>query len=187
MLSVLPLDLAPVWQREDIGTFPFNQHSALVGRRHMAHELGIAKPTIGHDHRWGQCHAASAERCHASIQHALDPVQFVTARSTRAWRVGTTDRKVDGDDQLAFANDHDKQPTINAREYPVFLAAPPGAHQAQLVTILFEYRVIGDPGPLPATARGFTLASGIAPQRDQHLQAQTSEALEPGALGQCTE
>src|SRR5262249_26438582 len=31
LLQGTPLDLAPVWQREDIGTFPFDQESALVG------------------------------------------------------------------------------------------------------------------------------------------------------------
>ena len=32
-----------------------------------------------------------------------------------------------------------------------------------------------------------TRAGGMAPQRDQHLQAQASESLDPGAFGQCTE
>src|SRR5215468_11527443 len=45
LLQGTPLDLAPVWQREDIGTFPFYQESALVGAGQMAHELRIAKPT----------------------------------------------------------------------------------------------------------------------------------------------
>src|SRR5262252_5960168 len=61
LLQGTPLDLAPVWQREDIGTFPFYQESALVGAGQMAHELRIAKPTIRHDHRRGQLDAASAE------------------------------------------------------------------------------------------------------------------------------
>src|SRR5262249_12969187 len=50
-------------------------------------------------------------------------------------------------------------------EYPVFLAAPPGAHQAQLLAILFEDRVITHPGPLPAAACGLTLAGCRAPER----------------------
>src|SRR5215475_1282900 len=77
LLQVTPLDLAPVWQSEDIGTFPFHQEGAPVGGGHTAHELRIAKPTICHDHRWWQRHAASTECRHASIQHTLDPVQFV--------------------------------------------------------------------------------------------------------------
>ena len=66
----------------------------------------------------------------------------------------------------------------------MFLATPPGADQAQLLAILFEHRVIGDPGPLPAAACGLTLAGGMTPQRDQHLHPQASEPLEPGAFGQ---
>ena len=62
MLQVTPFDLAPVWQREDIRTFPFHEIGALVCRSHVAHALRIAQPTLGHDHRWGQCHAASATK-----------------------------------------------------------------------------------------------------------------------------
>src|SRR5216683_7075943 len=179
MLQVLPLDLAPVCQRKDICAFPFHEEGALVCRGHVAHKLRIAEPTIRDHHRRRQLHAAVAESRHAPIQHDLHPVQFVTARSTRACGVGTTDGKVDGDDQLALADDHDQEDPINAREHSVFLAAPPRAHQAQLITVLFEYRVITHPGPLPAAARGLTRAGGVAPQRYQHLQAQASEALEP--------
>src|SRR5262249_25924630 len=89
LLQVTPLDLAPVWQSEDIGTLPFYQESALVGAGQMAHELRIAKPAIGYDYWRGQCHTASAECCHAPIQHALHPVQFVAARRPRAGGVGT--------------------------------------------------------------------------------------------------
>src|SRR5205823_5489163 len=35
-----------------------------------------------------------------------------------------------------------------------------------------------------AAARGRTRVGSVAPQRDQHVQAQASESLEPGALGQ---
>ena len=95
--------------------------------------------------------------------------------------------KSTGTTSLPIADDHDQQDPINTGEHPVFLATPPGAHQAQLLAILFEHRVIADPGPLPAAARGRTCAGGVAPQRDQHLQAQASEPLEPGALGQRAE
>jgi hypothetical protein len=158
-----------------------------MGGGHMAHELRITKPTIGHDQRRRQRHAALAECRHASIQHALEPVQFVAARRPRAGGVRPTDGTVDGDDQLAIADDHHEQHTINTREHPVFLAAPPGANQAQLIAILFEHRVITHPGPLPAAARGFTFAGGVTPQRHQHLQTQASQSLEPGALGQRAE
>src|SRR5262249_51747639 len=148
------------------------QEGALVHHSHVVHELRIAKPTIRDDHRWGQVHTALAQGSHASIEHALHPVQFVAARRSRTWRVRPTDGKVDGYHQFAIADHHDEQDPINTGEHPVFLAAPPGTHEAQLLAILFEHRVITHPGPLPATARGFTLAGGIAPQRDQHLQAQ---------------
>src|SRR5262245_52495847 len=58
-------------------------------RGHMVHELRIAKPTIRDDDRREQRYVASAECCHVSIEHALHPAQFVTARSPRAWRVRT--------------------------------------------------------------------------------------------------
>src|SRR5215510_16187013 len=96
MLQVGPLDLAPIRQREDIGTFPFYEEGTLVCHSHVAHELRIAKPAIGDNHRRGQRHAASAECCHASIQHHLYPVQFVAAWSPWAGGVGTPDGKVDG-------------------------------------------------------------------------------------------
>jgi len=65
-----------------------------------------------------------------TAHHALHPVQFVAARRPRTCGIGPTDGKVDGDDQLALADHHDKQHTVNTREHPVFLAAPPGAHKA---------------------------------------------------------
>jgi hypothetical protein len=153
----------------------------------MAHELRIAKPAIRDDHRRGHRHTASAESRYASIQHDLHPVQFVAARCARALRVGPTDGKVDGDDQLAITDDHDQQHTINTRKYPFFLTTLPGAYQSQLLAILFEHRVITDPGPLPTAACGLTRIGNIALQRHQHLHAQASEPLEPGALGQRTE
>src|SRR5258705_5578383 len=116
----------------------------------MAQELRITKPTIGHNQRRRQLHAASAECRYASIQHALYPVQFVPARPPRALRVWPTDGKIDGDDQLALADDHDQEDPINTGEHPVFLPTPPGADEPQLLPILFEHRIIGDPGPLPA-------------------------------------
>src|SRR5262245_16032635 len=115
----------------------------------MAHELGITKPTIGHDYRRRQCHAASADGRHASIQHALYPVQFIPARSSRPRGIGPANSKVDGHHQFAIADDHDEEDAINTGEYPVLLPTPPGTHQAQLLTILFEDRLIAHPGPLP--------------------------------------
>src|SRR6267142_1096605 len=183
LLQVVPLHLAPVWQPENIRAFPFNQEGSLVGGGHMAHELRITKPAIGHDQRRRQLYAASVECRHASIQHALYPVQFVAARCPRANGVGSTDGKVHRHNQLAIADDDHEQDPINACEHPVFLATPPGADESQLLAILFEHRVISNPGPLPATARGLTLADGVTPQRHQYLQAQAAQPLDPGAFG----
>jgi len=111
-------------------SLPFYQEGALVRRSHMAHQLGITKPAIRDDHRRGQRHTASAESRYASIQHALHPVQFVTARRSRACGVGPTNGKVHGHHELAIADHHDEQNAINTGEHAVFLPTPPGAHQA---------------------------------------------------------
>src|SRR5215471_6363466 len=94
LLQVMALDLAPIGQCEGIGTLPFHEECALVRRGYVAHELRIAKPAIGDDHRRGQRDAALAECPHTSIEHALDPAQFVAARCSRAWRVGPPNGKV---------------------------------------------------------------------------------------------
>src|SRR5262249_32205786 len=131
--------------------------------------------------------ATSAECRHAAIQHALYPVQFVLARRPRAGGVWPPDGTVDGHYQLTLANDHNQQHPVNTREHPFFLPAPPGANEAQLIAILFEHRVITHLGPLPAAACGLTRTGRVTSQRDQHLQAQASEALDPGTLGESTE
>src|SRR5262245_23681472 len=89
--------------------------------------------------------------------------QFVAARRPRACGVRPPDGKVHGYHEFAIAEHHNQQDAINAGEYPVFLPAPPGAHQTQLRAILFEHRVITHPGPLPAAARGCTFAGGVPP------------------------
>jgi hypothetical protein len=64
--------------------------------------------------------------------HPACPAPSAVCRGMRprAGGVGPTDGKVDRDDQFAIADHHDEQDAINAGEHPVFLAAPPGAHQA---------------------------------------------------------
>src|SRR6266545_5888790 len=49
LLQVMALDLPPIGQVEDVGTLPFHQEGAFVGRRDMAHKLRIAKPAIGYN------------------------------------------------------------------------------------------------------------------------------------------
>jgi hypothetical protein len=53
--------------------------------------------------------------------------------------VGTPDGKVYGHHEFALANDDHQEDPVNAREYSVFLAAPPGTNQAQLIAVLLEY------------------------------------------------
>src|SRR5215470_14365830 len=58
LLQVMALDLPPIGQYEGVGTLPFHKERTLMGRRHMAHELRIAKPAIRDDQRRGQRDAA---------------------------------------------------------------------------------------------------------------------------------
>src|SRR5262245_45592838 len=139
LLYVMPLDLPPIGQVEDIATLPFHEKCALVPRGHVAHELRIAEPAIGHDHRLGQLDATSVECRHAAIQHALYPVQFVAAWPSRTFGVRPPDGKVDGHHQFAISDHHDEQDAINTGEHAVFLPTPPGAQQAQLLAVLFEH------------------------------------------------
>jgi hypothetical protein len=108
----LPLVLGVVRKRNVaalIETFcpPHPAHILSCGRG-VAHELRIAEPTICDDHRRWQCHTASAEGCHPSIQDALYPVQFVPTRSSRPRGIGPANGKVDGHHQFAIADDHDE-------------------------------------------------------------------------------
>jgi hypothetical protein len=90
-------------------------------------------------------------------------MQFFPVWPPSALRDGPTDDKIDGDNQLALADDPGEQHSINTGEHPVFLPTSPGANEAQLRAILFECRAIAHPRPVPAAARGFTLAGGIVP------------------------
>src|SRR5262249_18321230 len=114
MLQVTPFDLAPIGQCEGVGTFSFYEERALVRRGYVVHELRITKPTIGHDHRRGQRHTASAKCRHASIHHALHPAQFVAARRPRACGVWPPDGKVHGHHEFALADDDHQENPINA-------------------------------------------------------------------------
>src|SRR5712691_9630366 len=75
-------------------------------------------------------------------------------------------------------------PARPPRHHPLVLAAPPPADPPHLRTIRVEHRVIPDPGPLPAALGGRTRVGHRAPDRLQHLLAQASQPLEPGAFGQ---
>jgi hypothetical protein len=49
--EVLPFDLSAISQGKDIRLFALDEPRALVRVVHMVHELRVAKPTIGDDHR----------------------------------------------------------------------------------------------------------------------------------------
>jgi hypothetical protein len=51
--QVRAFDLASVFKGKDIGAFALHQQGTLMRFRDVAHELGVAEPTIGHDHRGG--------------------------------------------------------------------------------------------------------------------------------------
>jgi hypothetical protein len=107
MLQITPSDLAPVWQSEDIRTFPFYEQGALVRRGHVAHELRIAESAIRDDHRRMQLQAEPTQGRHAPVQHNLQQAQFVSARPPKALRVRPPDGKVHRHHQFAIADDHD--------------------------------------------------------------------------------
>src|SRR5262249_33607226 len=129
LLHVTPLDLAPIGQFESVGTLPFYEERPLVGRRDMAHELRIAKPAIGHNHWRRQCHATSAERRHASIQHELEPVQFVAARRPGTYGVRSPDGKVDRDNQFTLAIPPTRRDPTTPGNSRVSCPLPPGPHR----------------------------------------------------------
>jgi hypothetical protein len=72
-------------------------------------------------------------------------MQFVATRHPRPRGVRPTDGKVDGDDQLALADHHDKQHPVNAREHPVFLIELPamvgGVPEATDYVSFVEYNI----------------------------------------------
>src|SRR5215475_12568578 len=73
------------------------------------------------------------------MQYALIffDVQLILAQMPWAGGVGTPDGKVHGHHQFALTNDDHQENPINAGKHPVFLPTPPGAHQPQLLAILF--------------------------------------------------
>jgi hypothetical protein len=91
----------------------------------MAHQLGIAKPTIGRNARRRQVESALAKGVETIIDHRTSPMEFVAAWRTRAAMSRSPNGKVDRHHPLAIANDHHQQESINAREHPVLLTTPP--------------------------------------------------------------
>jgi hypothetical protein len=68
--QVVAFNLLPIGQSKTIGGFALYQHCPLMGITHMLHEIRVAKPTLGRDHRRRQCHAASVQSRQALLHIA---------------------------------------------------------------------------------------------------------------------
>ena len=105
--QVRPLDLATLFQGKGIGTLALHPQGPLMRLGHMAHELGIAEPTIGHHHRFRQRHTAVGKGGEAFIEPLLGEMEFVLAFAPRPLGTRAADSKVNRDDEFAIANDHE--------------------------------------------------------------------------------
>ena len=110
-------------------------------------------------------------------------MQFVPARLPRPHRIRPSNGKGYRDDQALLTHDHQKQPSVQALQHALLLAALPPADEPQLGTILMEYRILPDPGQLPAALGGRALVLHITPEWFQHLKPQAPQPLQPGAFG----
>jgi hypothetical protein len=64
------------------------------------------------------------------------------------------------------------------------LPAVPRADEPELLTVVSENRLIDEPSPWPTTVGGGAFLLGVAPNGEEHLKAQASQSLKPGACGQ---
>jgi hypothetical protein len=181
--QVRTLDLLAIFKGKGIGAFALHPQGALMRVGDMAHELGVAEPTIGHQHRLGQRHAAFGKGRQALIEHVLG-LELVLAFAPRPFGIGAADGKVNRDDQFAIANDHEPQDPINAKDGSLERATPPAAHEAEVAAVFSAHRIVDDPSPLPTALGGGTLGLSMAPDAQENLKAQTPEPFEPGAFGE---
>src|SRR2546430_7657368 len=182
--QVRAFDLASVFQGKGIGAFALHQQGPLMRFRDVAHELRVAEPTIGHDHRGGERYALFGKSRQAFIEHVLGQVELVVAAPPRAFGIGPTDGKVERDDALAIANDDQEEDTIEAGHSAFELPAVPRADEPELFTVFAENGIINDPSPLPATLGGGAFLLGVAPHGEENLTAQASQSFKPRACGQ---
>ena len=101
-----------------------------------------------------------------------------------AFGIGATDGKVDWDDEFAIANDDQEEHPIDTRHGAFELATVPRADEAELFAVFAENGIIDDPSPLPATLGGGAFILGVAPNGEENLKAQASQAFQPGSFGQ---
>src|SRR5687767_14444428 len=111
-------------------------------------------------------------------------MELVLAFAPRPFGIRAANGKVDGDDEFAVADDHEQQHSINAPNRALELAAPPAAHESEVVAVFSEHRIVDDPSPLPTALRRGALILRMAPDAQQNLKPQTPEPFEPGAFGQ---
>src|SRR6516165_2325212 len=185
--QVRAFDFASVFKRKGIGAFALHQQGTLMRLRNMAHQLGVAEPSIGYDHRRGYRHPPFGKSRQALIQHVLGQVEFVLAPPSGAFGIGATDGKVKRDDEFAITNDDQQEDPIDTGHSAFELATVPPADEPKLLAVFSENGVIDDPAPLPATVGRGAFALGMMPDGDEYLEAQTPQSFEPGSFGQSAE
>src|SRR5262249_43271305 len=77
--QVRAFDLGSVYKREGIRAFALYQQGALMRVGHMAHQLRVAEPTIGYDHRGGELYPALSQRRQALIEPGPGQAELVVA------------------------------------------------------------------------------------------------------------
>jgi hypothetical protein len=162
--EVLARHPAPIKQVEDVGALPLHQQQALQVAGYMRHHLRVPEPTIGHYQGRGQPQTQLLQGGPGPVQHDLQPRQLVAAGPSGPHRVRPAHHKVHRDDQLPVPDHHHQEQAIDPQSDPMFLAAIPGAYQAQLLTRLLEDTVIAHPSPLSATAGRGALVLHMMPQ-----------------------
>jgi hypothetical protein len=76
-----------------------------MGVGDIAHELGVAEPTVGHQHRFGQGDAAPRKGGQTLIAHLLSQIEFVLAVAPRPLGIGAANGEVNRNDEFAIADD----------------------------------------------------------------------------------
>ena len=181
--DVRACDLAPVLTREGRGAFALHQQGPLMRARHRAHQLGVAAPALGHDHRGGELHPPFGQSRHALSEHGLGQGELVVAAPSGACGIGPTHGTGDRDDARAIAHDDQEEDAIDTRHGAFALATVPGADEPEVPAGCSADRIIDAPSPRPAPVGGGAVVLGRAPHGDEHRKAQAPQACEPRSCG----
>ena len=184
MHEVATVDFAPIFEIKASGGFALNPQGTLMNVGHIAHQLRITTPAIGHHHGRRQFQGAPGQSGEGLIQHGLCPLQFRTTACAWPFRVGPWHGKINGHDQLAIAPHHEPQHPINATDHALVLATVPVAHPFEGSALFAEDGIVDHRGELPAAARCRAHALGAAPDGRHEVLTELAQALEPGAFGQ---